>query len=202
MGLTTGQRLGAYAVVAPLGAGGMGEVWRATDTRLGRDVALKLLPAAFASDPDRLGRFEREAKLLAALSHTHIAGLYALEEATLEGGSSPVRFLAMELAEGEDLAERLRRGAIPVDEAIAIARQVAEARSRARERIASTASGTAGLIDFAFGISPETTRSRISAVLSPVKRRSPVNISKSTLPSEKMSLRWSARISITNSGAM
>jgi serine/threonine protein kinase len=67
VGLTTGQRLGAYAVVAPLGAGGMGEVWRATDTRLGRDVALKLLPPEFASDPDRLARFEREAKLLAAL---------------------------------------------------------------------------------------------------------------------------------------
>ncbi len=134
MGLTTGQRLGAYAVVAPLGAGGMGEVWRATDTRLARDVALKLLPAAFASDPDRLARFEREAKLLAALSHTHIAGLYALEEATLEGSASPVRFLAMELAEGEDLAERLRRGAIPADEAIAIARQIAEALEAAHEK--------------------------------------------------------------------
>ena len=85
MGLTAGQRLGLYAIVSPLGAGGMGEVWRATDTRLGRDVALKLLPAAFASDPDRLARFEREAKLLASLSHTHIAGLFALEEATLDG---------------------------------------------------------------------------------------------------------------------
>jgi Tol biopolymer transport system component len=134
VGLTTGQRLGAYAVVAPLGAGGMGEVWRATDTRLARDVALKLLPAAFASDPDRLARFEREAKLLAALSHTHIAGLYALEEATLDGSASPVRFLAMELAEGEDLAERLRRGAIPADEAIAIARQIAEALEAAHEK--------------------------------------------------------------------
>jgi len=134
VGLTPGQRLGTYDVVAPLGAGGMGEVWRATDTRLGRDVALKLLPVSFASDPDRLARFEREAKLLAALSHTHIAGLYALEEATLEGRTSPVRFLAMELAEGEDLAERLRRGAIPVDDAIAIARQIAEALEAAHEK--------------------------------------------------------------------
>ena len=91
MGLTPGQRLGAYTIVSPLGAGGMGEVWRATDTRLGRDVALKLLPAAFASDPDRLARFEREAKLLASLSHTHIAGLFALEETTLEGSVTPVR---------------------------------------------------------------------------------------------------------------
>jgi serine/threonine-protein kinase len=112
----------------------MGEVWRATDTRLGRDVALKLLPAAFASDPDRLARFEREAKLLASLSHTHIAGLFALEEASFGDGATPVRFLAMELAEGEDLAERLKRGAIPVDEAIAIAKQIAEALEAAHEK--------------------------------------------------------------------
>ena len=134
MGLTAGQRLGAYAIASPLGAGGMGEVWRATDTRLGREVALKLLPAAFASDPDRLARFEREAKLLASLSHTHIAGLFALEEATLDGGATPVRFLAMELAEGEDLAERLKRGAIPVEEATAIAKQIAEALEAAHEK--------------------------------------------------------------------
>jgi serine/threonine-protein kinase len=132
--LEKGRRIGPYEVVAPLGAGGMGEVWRATDTRLGRDVALKLLPAAFASDPDRLARFEREAKLLASLSHTHIAGLFALEEATLDGSATPVRFLAMELAEGEDLAERLKRGAIPVDEAIAIAKQIAEALEAAHEK--------------------------------------------------------------------
>jgi serine/threonine-protein kinase len=112
----------------------MGEVWRATDTRLGRDLALKLLPAALASDPDRLGRFEREARLLASLSHTHIAGLFTLEEATLESGAPPVRFLAMELAEGQDLAERLKRGAIPVDEAIATARQIAEALEAAHEK--------------------------------------------------------------------
>jgi serine/threonine-protein kinase len=112
----------------------MGEVWRATDTRLGRDVALKLLPTAFASDPDRLARLEREAKLLASLSHTHIAGLFALEEATLDGNATAVRFLAMELAEGEDLSERLKRGAIPVDEALSIARQIAEALEAAHEK--------------------------------------------------------------------
>jgi serine/threonine protein kinase len=98
--LEKGRRIGPYEVLSPLGAGGMGEVWLATDTRLGRDVALKLLPAAFASDPERLARFEREAKLLASLSHTNIAGLFALEEASLEGASGPVRFLAMELAVG------------------------------------------------------------------------------------------------------
>ena len=134
MNLEQGSRLGPYEVLAPLGAGGMGEVWRATDTRLGRNVALKLLPAAFASDPDRLARFEREAKLLASLSHTHIAGLFALEQATLEGSASPVRFLAMELAEGEDLSQRLKRGAIPVDEGLAIAKQIAEALETAHEK--------------------------------------------------------------------
>ena len=134
MTLEKGHRLGLYEVLAPLGAGGMGEVWRATDTRLGRDVALKLLPAAFASDPDRLARFEREAKLLASLSHAHIAGLFALEQAFLEGSATPLRFLAMELALGEDLAERLKRGAIPVDEALAIAKQIAEALEAAHEK--------------------------------------------------------------------
>src|SRR5262245_25296065 len=112
----------------------MGEVWRATDTRLGRDVALKLLPAAFASDPDRLARFEREARVLASLSHSGIAGLYALEQAPLDDAQQPARFLAMELAEGEDLAARLKRGAIPLDEALAIARQVAEALEAAHEK--------------------------------------------------------------------
>ena len=132
--LEKGRRIGPYEVVSALGAGGMGEVWRATDTRLGRDVALKLLPAAFASDSERVARFEREAKLLASLSHTNIAGLFSFEEATLDGGSSPVRFLTMELAEGEDLAARLKRGAIPVDEAIAVAKQVAEALEAAHEK--------------------------------------------------------------------
>ena len=91
MSLSPGQRLGPYAIVAPLGAGGMGEVYRATDTKLGRDVAIKLLPPAFASDPDRLARFEREAKLLASLNHPAIAHLYGLED---EGGQP---FLVLEL---------------------------------------------------------------------------------------------------------
>jgi serine/threonine-protein kinase len=111
----------------------MGEVYRATDTKLGRDVALKLLPAAFAADPERLARFEREARLLASLNHPNIAHLYGFESASLDGGTS-VHFIAMELVEGEDLAERLKRGAIPVEEAVAIARQVAEALQEAHEK--------------------------------------------------------------------
>ena len=134
MALAAGTRLGPYEIKAPLGAGGMGEVYRASDTRLGREVALKLLPEAFASDAERLARFEREAKLLASLSHTNVAGLFALEEARPAGAAAPVRFLAMELVAGEDLAERLRRGAVPLDEAVPIARQIAEALEEAHEK--------------------------------------------------------------------
>jgi Tol biopolymer transport system component len=121
MALAPGTRLGPYEVVAPLGAGGMGEVYRARDARLGRDVALKVLPPDFASVPDRLARFEREARVVASLNHPNIATVHGLEE----GGG--VRALVMELVEGEDLAERIARGPIPLDEAIPIARQVAEA---------------------------------------------------------------------------
>ena len=99
----------------------MGEVYRATDTKLGRDVAIKLLPAEVAGDPERLARFQREAKLLASLNHPHIATIHGLEE------SDGKPFLVLELVEGEDLADRLKRGAIPIDEAIAIARQIADA---------------------------------------------------------------------------
>jgi hypothetical protein len=125
--LTPGARLGVYEIVGPLGAGGMGEVYRARDTRLGREVALKVLPELFAADPDRLMRFEREAKTLAALNHPRIAQIYGLEES-----SSPPA-LIMELVEGEDLAQRLEAGAIPLDEALAIARGVAEALEAAHE---------------------------------------------------------------------
>ena len=111
----------------------MGEVYRATDTKLGREVAIKLLPEAFASDPERLARFEREARLLASLNHSNIAHLYGLEAATLADGTT-VHLIAMELVEGEDLAERLKRGPIPVDEALAIAKQIAEAVEEAHEK--------------------------------------------------------------------
>jgi len=133
LGLASGSSLAHYRIGAAIGAGGMGEVYRATDTRLGRDVALKLLPEALASDRDRLARFEREAKLLASLNHPGIAHLYGFEEVTLDGGAK-AHVLEMELVEGEDLAERLKRGAIPIDEALAIARQAAEALEEAHEK--------------------------------------------------------------------
>jgi Tol biopolymer transport system component len=119
--MEVGQTLSHYRITAALGAGGMGEVYRATDTSLGRDVAIKVLPPEVAQDRDRLARFQREAHLLAALNHPNVAAIYGLEEAD----GKP--FLALELVEGEDLQQRLARGAIPVGEALEIAEQVAEA---------------------------------------------------------------------------
>jgi Tol biopolymer transport system component len=127
-GSLIGQTLSHYRVTAALGSGGMGEVYRATDTNLGRDVAIKVLPPEVAEDPERLGRFKREAHLLAALNHPNIAAIYGLEEAD----GKP--FLALELVEGEDLKERLARGPIPVDEALEIATQVAEALEEAHDK--------------------------------------------------------------------
>src|SRR3989442_12680978 len=117
MALTNGTRLGLYEVVAAIGAGGMGEVYRARDTKLGRSVAVKVLPDALASDADRIARFEREAKALAALNHPHIAALYGMEEC--DGR----HFLIMELVEGETLADRLRRGPMRLGDALKIAQQ-------------------------------------------------------------------------------
>ena len=127
MPLAAGSRLGPYELLAPLGSGGMGEVWRARDTRLSRAIALKFIAASVATDPDRLARFRREAQLLASLQHPNIAGIHGLEET----GGPP--FLVLELVEGEDLAARLARGPLPVDEALAAARQVAEALEEAHE---------------------------------------------------------------------
>jgi eukaryotic-like serine/threonine-protein kinase len=127
-GLTAGSRLGKYDVVAPLGAGGMGEVYRARDARLGRDVAIKILPRAFTSDPDRLARFEREARVLASLNHPHIAGIYGIEEE----GTAPA--LVLELVEGPTLADRIKAGRIGVAEVLATARQIADALSAAHDK--------------------------------------------------------------------
>jgi eukaryotic-like serine/threonine-protein kinase len=121
LALTSGTRIGPYEVIAPIGAGGMGQMWRATDTTLGRQVAIKILPDAFASDPERLARFEREAKTLASLNHPHIAAIYGFEKS---GGAHA---LVMELVEGEDLSQRIARGAIPLEDALPIARQIADA---------------------------------------------------------------------------
>src|SRR5262245_57620339 len=107
MNLAAGTRLGPYEIVTAIGTGGMGEVYRATDTNLGLQVAIKVLPEAFAQDPDRIARFEREAKTLATLNHQNIAGIYGLEK------SQGIYELVMELVEGEDLAQRIARGPIP-----------------------------------------------------------------------------------------
>ncbi len=128
MALTPGTRLGVYEVTAPIGEGGMGQVFRATDTRLKRQVAIKILPPSLAADHDRLARFQREAEVLASLNHPNIAGIFGLEE---NGGVSA---LVMELVEGEDLSQRITRGAIPLDEALPIARQIAEALEAAHEQ--------------------------------------------------------------------
>ena len=149
-----GSKLGPYEVTGPLGAGGMGEVWRARDPRLGRDVAIKVLPATLAGDPERLARFERECRLLASLNHPHVASVLGLEDA----GGAPA--LVMELVEGPTLAERLAKdGALALPEALALARQVAEAVEYAHERgivhrdlkpgnIKLTPEGAAKVLDF------------------------------------------------------
>src|SRR5712691_13289379 len=127
--LTAGTRLGSHEVLALLGQGGMGEVYQAHDTKLGRDVAIKVLPEAFAHDPQRLSRFQREAKLLASLNHPNIATIHGLEE------SNGTHYLVMELVPGETLRERVaREGALPVEEALGIARQIAEALEAAHEK--------------------------------------------------------------------
>jgi len=128
MPIAPGARLGPYEILAPLGAGGMGEVWRARDARLNREVAIKSLPATFADDPERLARFEREARLLAALQHARIATIHGLEE------SDGRPFLVMELVAGDSLADRIASGAIPVGEALDIARQIADGLEAAHEK--------------------------------------------------------------------
>ena len=127
MGLPHGTRFGPYEVLDALGAGGMGEVYRARDTKLDRHVALKILPEVFAADPERLERFQREARTLAGLNHPHIAQIHGLEEA------NGVRAIVMELVDGEDLSARIARGAVPLEEALPIARQIAAALEEAHD---------------------------------------------------------------------
>ena len=132
MALQPGRRLAHYDVAALIGEGGMGQVYRAHDSRPDRDVALKVLPDVFASDPDRLARFQREAKVLASLNHPNIGSIYGLEEDETEGGK--VRALVLELVEGPTLADRIAEGPIPIDEALPIAKQIAEALEAAHEQ--------------------------------------------------------------------
>ncbi len=156
--LAAGTRLGPYEIVAPLGAGGMGEVYRARDTKLGRDVAIKILPDAFVADSDRVARFQREAQLLATLNHPNIAAIYGLDET--DGKAA----IVLELVEGETLEARLsslrtKGSRLPLDEALAIARQIAEALEAAHEKgvihrdlkpanIKITAQGAVKVLDF------------------------------------------------------
>jgi len=126
--MNPGAHLGLYEILAPIGAGGMGEVYRARDTKLGREVAIKVLPEEFARNADRLARFEREARLLASLNHPGIATLHGLEE------SDGHHFLVMELVPGETLEDRIGRGALPVEETLPLFLQIAEALEAAHEK--------------------------------------------------------------------
>src|SRR5471032_2048936 len=153
MALVVGTRLGPYEVLSALGAGGMGEVYRARDTKLNRDVAIKVLLPAVANDPDRLARFSREAQVLASLNHPNIAHIYGIEDA------DGVKALVLELVDGEDLAQRIARGAISLNEALPIAEQIADALEAAHEQgvihrdlkpanIKVRADGTVKVLDF------------------------------------------------------
>jgi serine/threonine-protein kinase len=174
MAIQPGQKLSHYELAKQIGEGGMGVVWRGRDTKLDRDVAIKTLPDDFARDPDRLARFEREAKLLASLNHTNIATIHGLEH------DSGLHFLAMELVEGEDLATRIGSGATPVEEALPLALQIASALEAAHERgvihrdlkppnIKVTPEGKIKVLDFglakAFG--PDTSDPMTSPTMSP-----------------------------------
>ena len=160
--LDSDMRFGSYEILGPLGAGGMGEVYRAKDTKLGREVALKILPAAFTNDSERVARFRREAQVLASLNHPHIAQIHGLEE--VDG----MQFLVLELVDSESLDKRIARGPIPVDEALGIAKQIAEALEAAHEKgiihrdlkpanIGVTKDGNVKVLDFGLAKAVETT---------------------------------------------
>jgi serine/threonine protein kinase len=172
MPLAPGERLGPYAIVAPLGAGGMGEVYRARDPRIGRDVAIKVLPEDFADDPDRLARLRREAQVLGSLNHPHIAAIYGLED------QNGVTALVLELIEGPTLADRIAQGPLPVDEALPMAKQIAEALEAAHEcgvihrdlkpaNIKLTPNGSAKVLDFGLAKALDAEGASQSASLSP-----------------------------------
>ena len=164
MPLASGSRIGSYEIKTPIGAGGMGEVYRARDSKLGRDVAIKVLPDAFARDADRLARFQREAKLLAALNHPNIASVYGLED------SASSHALVMELVEGPTLADRIEQGPIPVEESLRIAKQICDALEYAHERgivhrdlkpanVKVTTEGAVKVLDFGLAKVPDKTPS-------------------------------------------
>jgi serine/threonine protein kinase len=202
MTLAAGTKLGPYEILAPLGAGGMGEVYRARDTKLGRDVALKVLPSAFAADPERMARFKREAQVLASLNHSHIGAIYGFED------SGNVRALVMELIEGPTLADRIARGPIPIDEALPLAREIAEALEAAHERnivhrdlkpanIKITPDGNVKVLDFGLAKAVEADPSSTdiqNSLPSPVWRRrlesflAPLRTCRRSRPKENQSI--------------
>jgi len=168
--LASGTRFGAYDILSLLGSGGMGEVYRAKDTKLNRDVALKILPDTFTHDSERLARFRREAQVLAALNHPHIGAIYGLDEANGQ------HFLVLELVDGESLDRRIARGPIPIDEALVIAKQIAEALEAAHEKgivhrdlkpanIALTPDGTVKVLDFGLAKATEPPNSGAPAAM-------------------------------------
>ena len=172
MSLDIGSRLGHYDVTALIGEGGMGQVYQATDTKLNRQVALKILPEAFAADPDRLARFQREAQVLASLNHPNIAAIHGLEDG--EG----TKALVLELVEGPTLADRIALGPIPIDEALPIAKQIAEALEAAHEagvihrdlkpaNIKVKDDGTVKVLDFGLAKAFEPESTDVSASMSP-----------------------------------
>src|SRR5262249_26517382 len=163
MSVDVGTRLGSFEVTALLGKGGMGEVYRARDTKLKRDVAIKILPDEFSRDPARISRLQREAEVLASLNHPNIGAIYDLEE------TGETRFLVLELVEGETLAERTQRGPIPVEEALDIARHIADALEAAHEKgvvhrdlkpgnVKVTPEGKVKVLDFGLAKAMEATR--------------------------------------------
>ncbi len=180
MALQAGTRIGPFEVIGQIGAGGMGEVYRATDINLTRQVAIKVLPDTFANDPERLARFEREAKTLASLNHPNIAQIYGFERAdpSTSSGQAGVRALVMELVEGPTLADRIAQGPIPVDEALPIARQIAEALEAAHEQgiihrdlkpanIKVRSDGTVKVLDFGLAKALDPMSAGVDATASP-----------------------------------
>jgi serine/threonine-protein kinase len=172
MSLPAGTRLAAYEILTLIGSGGMGEVYRAKDTKLGRDVALKMLPTSFTNDPERVARFRREAQVLASLNHPHLAQIYGLEQA------NGTQFLVLELVDGESLDKRIAHGPIPVDEALGIAKEIAEALEAAHERgvihrdlkpanIALTHDGNVKVLDFGLAKAVAATSGSVDAMNSP-----------------------------------
>src|SRR3974390_1083430 len=162
MALATGTRLGSYEITALRGKGGMGEVYRARDTKLKRDVAIKILPEEFSHDADRVNRFQREAEVLASLNHPNIAAIHDLQE------TNGTRYLVLELVEGETLADRIARGPLPVEESLNIAIQICEALEAAHERgiihrdlkpanIKLTGDGRVKVLDFGLAKAMENT---------------------------------------------